>query len=1096
MNWAVKRTPTRFRSCSILLAWLLSIPLLASAQPALELTPELIDRRVATLRADGVADDAETLLAYEAAKAQLSQAESHERDAINYAAALTSAVQREAEIQDRLDELDDAYDPVPEVAGYSDEEMRARLALATAEVHDATTALESLDRRLATSEANAVAIRARLSEIDQRLDALPSEVQILDPTAPASSLEANQWRNMAESVALKAERRAQEERLTTQPTRLRPLVAERAELALTLERLLALVRELEHRVNDNLVAAVDPVDLGIEDDDPAHSLVVALATVNNELHRERQDLNHRLGEIRDQNNEIRRLALAVEERFATVRGVADFAGDSSALGRVLLAHWDEVGSYAVDDPTRLLPRMLGSTVISRMNHQDALAQLISTSGYVNRQLRDAGLDTESIAASTRSTLVELTRGYREHLNAIVAAESEYIDALSALDSGYSDLAEKIDEYKAFLESLILWIPNHPPLWTTSQALIVGELIYIAETGRTIRYSAGPALMFAAIVTLLLVYFRSRFAQLQQRANSSISRPTDDSIRFTLLALASAGLRALPIPVLLLGVASVFEREASPAGLGMFNVSIVTAALLFSFSLMRIVSEPSGIGRVHFGWRSTAADKLNGELTYLIRWWLPFAIAAALANTLTPDSGGETIGRLMMMLAMLAILTHLARIQGRELRAVGRAWFRNRQNGLRLLLFVVFLVLFAAIVYGHVFTVTVIVGCLIKTAWIGISLVLLHAVLSRWLLIARRHLYLQELSSQRAAQSSDEDGNIAEQLPDISDVSAETMQLLNVATVAIALGAFAVIWAPLLPVFDAFSHVTLWTSAAVLEGETVVNRITLATLLTICLLAALTLFAARRLPAVVEIILRSRTSVSPGARYATSTLLNYIIIGAGIVAALSALGLDWSQLQWLVAALGVGIGFGLQEIVANFISGLIILFERPIRVGDTITIGEQDGVVVKIRIRATTIRDWDGKELLVPNKEFITGRLLNWTLSNSQTRLVIPVGIAYGSDVEKALRILTGVVSSHPTVLGDPEPSILFLGFGDNSLNLVARCFVPNVTDRMPTTSALHSLINDAFKDAGIVIAFPQRDVHLGSEKPIRIALDSPPATRD
>ena len=142
--------------------------------------------------------------------------------------------------------------------------------------------------------------------------------------------------------------------------------------------------------------------------------------------------------------------------------------------------------------------------------------------------------------------------------------------------------------------------------------------------------------------------------------------------------------------------------------------------------------------------------------------------------------------------------------------------------------------------------------------------------------------------------------------------------------------------------------------------------------------------------------------------------SYVIVGTGIVAALATLGLKWSQLQWLVAALGVGIGFGLQEIIANFISGLIILFERPIRVGDVVTVGDKDGTVTKIRIRATTILDFDGKELLVPNKEFITGRLLNWTLSDSNVRLVIPVGIAYGSDVEEALRILgeSGRRTSH------------------------------------------------------------------------------------
>jgi len=148
------------------------------------------------------------------------------------------------------------------------------------------------------------------------------------------------------------------------------------------------------------------------------------------------------------------------------------------------------------------------------------------------------------------------------------------------------------------------------------------------------------------------------------------------------------------------------------------------------------------------------------------------------------------------------------------------------------------------------------------------------------------------------------------------VSAATAQLVNVATIVVAAAAALYIWEPLLPALAAAEQVELWTSTSVVQGEMVVNRITLATVINVLILVGLTVFAAKRLPAVIEIVLRSRSKVSAGTRYATSALLNYVIVGAGIVAALSALGLKWSQLQWLVAALGVGIGFGLQEIVAR------------------------------------------------------------------------------------------------------------------------------------------------------------------------------------
>jgi potassium efflux system protein len=192
---------------------------------------------------------------------------------------------------------------------------------------------------------------------------------------------------------------------------------------------------------------------------------------------------------------------------------------------------------------------------------------------------------------------------------------------------------------------------------------------------------------------------------------------------------------------------------------------------------------------------------------------------------------------------------------------------------------------------------------------------------------------------------------------------------------------------------------------------------------------------------------------------------------------------------------VGIGFGLQEIVANFISGLIILFERPVRVGDVVTVGDTDGVVTKIRIRATTIRNWDRKELLVPNKEFITGRVLNWSLSDHVTRLMVPVGVAYGTDVDRALALMREAAEEHPRVLDDPKPVLSFESFGDNSLTLVLRAFIDDLDHRLGTITDLHKAIVGKFRQAGIEISFPQRDLHLDTREPLRVSIEAAPQTR-
>jgi len=146
----------------------------------------------------------------------------------------------------------------------------------------------------------------------------------------------------------------------------------------------------------------------------------------------------------------------------------------------------------------------------------------------------------------------------------------------------------------------------------------------------------------------------------------------------------------------------------------------------------------------------------------------------------------------------------------------------------------------------------------------------------------------------------------------------------------------------------------------------------------------------------------------------------------------------------------------------------------------ITIGDASGVVARIRIRATTIRDWEQKELVVPNKELITGRLLNWTLSDSVTRIFIAVGVAYGSDVDRAMALLREAAAENPLVLKEPESRVHFEQFGESSLNLTLRAYTGNVADRLTVTTELHQAIDRKFRAAGIVIAFPQRDVHLHS----------------
>ncbi len=227
----------------------------------------------------------------------------------------------------------------------------------------------------------------------------------------------------------------------------------------------------------------------------------------------------------------------------------------------------------------------------------------------------------------------------------------------------------------------------------------------------------------------------------------------------------------------------------------------------------------------------------------------------------------------------------------------------------------------------------------------------------------------------------------------------------------------------------------------------------------------------------------RIVIERGARDAILTLFGYIAFVLAVLLSLKAASVDLTGLAIISGALALGLGFGLQGIANNFVSGLILLFERPIRAGDFVTIGETEGFVRSIRIRATEIETLDNQNVLVPNSELVSGRVTNWVLRDTHGRLQVKVGVAYGSDVQRVREILEAAGHAHSEVITDgraPAPRALFIGFGDSSLDFELRVRVQRIERRFSVLSDLNFEIDRAFREAGIVIPFPQRDLHIVS----------------
>ena len=264
------------------------------------------------------------------------------------------------------------------------------------------------------------------------------------------------------------------------------------------------------------------------------------------------------------------------------------------------------------------------------------------------------------------------------------------------------------------------------------------------------------------------------------------------------------------------------------------------------------------------------------------------------------------------------------------------------------------------------------------------------------------------------------------------------------------------------------------------------QVSLGILLTAILVLYLTFIVSWIIQALLDAGVMTPQGMEHGVKIAAKTLIHYSLILIGFLVAIAVAGIDMSKFAVLAGALGVGIGFGLQNIVNNFISGLILLFERPVKVGDTVSLDEQWGTITRIGLRSTVVETADHSEVIVPNSELISQRVVNWTFTSHVTRLVLPVGVAYGTPLDKVLEVLLQTAREQPEIVATPEPSAIFTGFGDSAINFELRVWIADVNQRLRIRSELGLAIDRHFRAAGIVIPFPQRDVHLhGNDTPAK-----------
>ncbi len=588
----------------------------------------------------------------------------------------------------------------------------------------------------------------------------------------------------------------------------------------------------------------------------------------------------------------------------------------------------------------------------------------------------------------------------------------------------------------------------------------------------------PLLLIAGLIRWRLSWLRSYQAKLALQ----VGQLRNDSQLHTPKAILIDLIRALPVCLIILAIGLILLTMQINISELLWAFSKKLAVFWLVFGLCWKVLERGGVAVNHFNMPEQLTSHWRRQIVRISLALLPLHFWSVVSELSPLHLMDDVLGQAVILLNLL-VITGLVWPMFRE------SWRDKESHSMRLLTITVLAFVPVALMVltatGYFYTTLRLSGRWIETVYLVIVWNLLYQTVLRGLSVAARRIaYRRALARRQNMVKEGAEGAEPQEEPTIAleQVNQQTLRITMLVMISLFAVLFWAIWSDLITVFAYLDSVVLWHYNGTEAGAAVMKSVTMGSILFALIASVIAWALIRNLPGLLEVLVLSRLNMRQGASYAITTILNYVIIGAGAMTVFGSLGVSWDKLQWLAAALSVGLGFGLQEIFGNFVSGLIILFERPVRIGDTVTIGTFSGSVSKIRIRATTITDFDRKEVIIPNKAFVTERLINWSLSDTITRVVIRLGVAYGSDLDKVKEILLKAAMEHPKVMHDPEPSVFFTTFGPSTLDHELRLYVRELRDRSYTVDELNRTIDRLCRENDINIAFNQLEVHLRNEK--------------
>ncbi|ALR75118.1 miniconductance mechanosensitive channel MscM [[Enterobacter] lignolyticus] len=935
--------------------------------------------------------------------------------------------------------------------------------------------------------------RRQLNDVERRSGA---------QTGSSALAQAQNFSLQAESAKLKAQVNELELAQLSANNR-QELARMRSELAQKQsEQLDAYLQALRNQLNSlrqrEAEKALESTELLAENSANLPASIVAQFRVNRELSQALNQQAQRMDLVASQQRQATNQTLQVRQALNTLREQSQWLGSSNLLGEALRA---QVARLPEIPKPQQLDTEMAQLRVHRLRYEDLLNK--------QAQLRQANqTDGQPLTAEETRILDAQLNTQRELLNSLLQGGDTLLLELTKLKVANGQLEDALREINEATHRYLFWTSDVSPISFAWPLQIVQDLRRLISLDTFSQLGKASVMMLTSKETLLpffaaliLVGFsissRKHFTRFLERSSARVGKVTQDHFWLTLRTVFWSILVASPLPVLWMTLGyGLQEAWPYPLAVAIGDSVTATVPLLWVVMICATFARPNGLFIAHFGWPRNRVGRAMRYYLMSIGLIVPLIMALITFDKLNDREFSASLGRLCFMLicGALTVVTLSLKHAGIPLFHDKEGNSENMINRLlwNLLLGAPLAAMLAAAV-GYLATAQALLTRLETSVAIWFLLLVIYHVIRRWMLIQRRRLAFDrakhrraEMLAQRARgedephHSSSPEGSAETDIGevDLDTISAQSLRLVRSILMLIALVSVIVLWSEIHSAFGFLENISLWDVTSTVQGVESIEPITLGAVLIAILVFIITTQLVRNLPALLELAVLQHLSLTPGTGYAITTITKYLLMLIGGLVGFSMIGIEWSKLQWLVAALGVGLGFGLQEIFANFISGLIILFEKPIRIGDTVTIRDLTGSITKINTRATTISDWDRKEIIVPNKAFITEQFINWSLSDSVTRVVLTVPAPADANSEEVTQILYTAAERCSLVIDNPAPEVFLVDLQQGIQIFELRIYAAEMGHRMPLRHEIHQLILAGFREHGIDMPFPPFQMRL------------------